>query len=323
MAKKHHEEEHENHERWLVSYADFMTLLMAFFVVMYSVSRVDNKKLAQTAKAIQWALHFSGTGGVGQLPIFEGPATSESMGGPANIGAGALAVGQDQMRAIETLRRRIESRVKAYVMERPGQKLYVTVAVDGRRLMVRLAASEFFDSGMAALRPQILPVLDGIAAELVPLGQPLRVEGHTDDQPTQGGRFRTNWELSAARAATVVGYLEEAHRVPPELLSAVGLGSTHPIDTSGSPEARELNRRVELVVELPPDARLQPAAHGPAAPPAGSGRPEAPAPAPAPAAAPAPSPAAAPPPAASPAAPPASPEAAAPAPASAPAPAAP
>ena len=73
MAKRKHEEEHENHERWLVSYADFITLLFAFFVVMYAVSRVDNKKLTQAVEGIRWALHTAGNGGTGALPIFEGP----------------------------------------------------------------------------------------------------------------------------------------------------------------------------------------------------------------------------------------------------------
>ena len=79
--KKKHHEEHENHERWLVSYADFMTLLFAFFVVMYAVSRVDNKRLVQVQESIRWAMHFSGTGGTGALPIFDGPPSEG--GGPA------------------------------------------------------------------------------------------------------------------------------------------------------------------------------------------------------------------------------------------------
>src|SRR5260370_36047730 len=75
MAKKKHEEEHENHERWLVSYADFITLLLAFFVVMYSISRVDNKRMATVVQSIKFALHFQGTGGIDTMPIFEGPPT--------------------------------------------------------------------------------------------------------------------------------------------------------------------------------------------------------------------------------------------------------
>jgi chemotaxis protein MotB len=126
------------------------------------------------------------------------------------------------------------------------------VSMEGRRLTVRLAATEFFDPGQAALRPQVLSVLDAIATELVPLERTLRVEGHTDETPVGGDRYRNNWDLSAARAATVVTYLEAAHRARPELLQAVGLGSAHPVEAGDSEEAHQRNRRVELVIELDP-----------------------------------------------------------------------
>lgn len=245
--RKKHEEEHENHERWLVSYADFITLLFAFFVVLYSVSRVDNKRMAQAVQSIQWAMHFGGSGGTGALPIFDGPVSNG--GGPA-LNSGTMNQ-QPHERAIELIRKRIERHIKPFLMER-STKTTVNVAVEGRRLTVRLAATEFFDPGQAALRPQILSILDAIAAELVPLERTLRVEGHTDETPLGGERYRNNWDLSAARAATVVTYLEAAHRARPELLQAVGLGSAHPVSREGTEEARERNRRVELVIELDP-----------------------------------------------------------------------
>jgi chemotaxis protein MotB len=96
----------------------------------------------------------------------------------------------------------------------------------------------------------VLPVLDAIAEEVVPLKRPLRIEGHTDESPVEGGRYRDNWELSAARAATVTSYIERAHHAQPELLSATGLAATRPIAQGDTAEAREMNRRVELVVEL-------------------------------------------------------------------------
>jgi chemotaxis protein MotB len=246
VARKKKEEEHENHERWLVSYADFITLLFAFFVVMYSVSRVDNKRLVQAAESIRWAMHFSGTGGTGALPIFDGP---QSEGGGPAMRSGSIAPQKQQDKAIELLRKRIEKRVRPFAIERQ-QESVVTVLVEGRRLTVRLAATEFFDAGESALRPQSLAILDAIAAELVPLGRPLRVEGHTDETPIASARWRNNWELSAARAATVVTYLEGAHAAPAPLLAAVGLGSAHPLSSDGTAEARVRNRRVELVLEL-------------------------------------------------------------------------
>ncbi len=257
--KRHSEEEHENHERWLVSYADFMTLLFAFFVVMYSVSRVDNKRLSQASQAIRWALHFSGTGGISQMPIFEGPPSEG--GCSVNMGSGS-ASNQEQQKAIEMLRHRIEKRVRSFVIEKPSGPVAVTIHVEGRRIAVRLAASQFFDAGQAALRPQIIPILDAIADELVPLNRLLRVEGHTDTSPVAGTRFRDNWELSSARAAMVVSFLEQAHRARPDLLQAVGMGAAHPISNAKTAEASELNRRIEMVLELPAgDALLDPRSH--------------------------------------------------------------
>ncbi len=250
MSKKKHEEEHENHERWLVSYADFITLLFAFFVVMYSVSRVDNKKVQKAAASIKWAMHMSGTGGVGQMPIFDGPPD----GTIADLGGGGIPPAQA---AAESIRRQIENRVRPFVIQNKGPAA-VTITVEADRVMVRLAAADFFDPGQSALRPQILPVLDAIAQEVVPLKRPLRVEGHTDDTPAAGGRFRDNWELSASRAATVVSYLERAHEASPGLLSATGYAATRPIVEGTSPEARDLNRRVEIVLEL--DLKAEPRA---------------------------------------------------------------
>ncbi len=243
--KKKHAEEHENHERWLVSYADFMTLLFAFFVVMYAVSRVDNKRLVQATESIRWAMHFSGTGGVGAVPIFDGPPSEG--GGPA-LHQGVVNV-QEEHKGIEMLRKKLEKRVRPFVMERPPSSV-VSVLVEGRRLTVRLAATEFFDPGQAVLRPESLAILDAIADVLVPLERLLRVEGHTDETPIANERWRNNWELSAARAATVVTYLEAAHAAPAPLLAAVGLGAAHPLSSEGTPEARVRNRRVELVLEL-------------------------------------------------------------------------
>lgn len=248
MAKKHKHEEHENHERWLVSYADFITLLFAFFVVMYAVSRVDNKKLVQASRAIQWALHFEGNGGVGQLPIFEGPPSEG--GCSVNIGSSASAARQQQ-KVVEQLRRKIEERLRTMLVQNQGPQA-VTVSVENGRLSLKLSATRFFDPSQAALRPDALPVLDAIAEELVPLKRAIRVEGHTDDTALGQSRLRNNWELSAARAASVVDYFEQAHKAEPPLLIAAGYASSRPLYPNDSKEHRELNRRVELTLELPP-----------------------------------------------------------------------
>jgi chemotaxis protein MotB len=248
MAKKHRHEEHENHERWLVSYADFITLLFAFFVVMYAVSRVDNKKLVQASKAIQWALHFEGNGGVGQMPIFDGPP---SEGGCAvSVGSSSSAARQQQ-KIVEQLRKKIQERLRTLLVETKSPQA-VTVAIENGKLSLRLSATRFFDTAQASLRPDALPVLDAIAEELVPLKRPLAVVGHTDDSALGSSRLRSNWELSAARAAAVVEYLEQAHHAEAALLTASGRGSAAPLAANDTKEHRELNRRVELTLELPP-----------------------------------------------------------------------
>jgi chemotaxis protein MotB len=264
MSKKKHEEEHENHERWLVSYADFITLLFAFFVVMYSVSRVDNKRLVQAANSIKWAMHFAGTGGVNQMPIFDQPASSRNlieMTPPQSM--------PSTRELIENLRARLQAKIRPFLLQRGLQA--VTITADLKRVNVRLAAADFFDPGKAALRPQILPVLDAIAEEIVPLGRPIRVEGHTDDTPVAGTRFHDNWELSADRAATVASYLERAHHAPARLLTASGFAASRPIAFGGTPEDREINRRVELAVELDYEATPPRPRAAAAPPPPGAG----------------------------------------------------
>jgi chemotaxis protein MotB len=250
MAKKKHHEEHENHERWLVSYADFITLLFAFFVVMYSVSRVDNKKLQQTATSLRWAMHFEGTGGSGAPPIFEGPV----MGGgcPADVGAGkkspSVLINSTAVAAAERIRKELDKKLKPFLLDKSSTA--VTVTAEGRNLSIRLAAGRFFDPAYAALRPEALPLLDAVAQEVAALHHPVRVEGHTDSDLVQTARFHNNWELSSLRASTVVAYLEQAHHFKPEMLAAAGLGSSRPLGPNTTADGREANRRIELVVEL-------------------------------------------------------------------------
>jgi chemotaxis protein MotB len=252
MAKKQPHQEHENHERWLVSYADFITLLFAFFVVLYATSRVDNKRIQQVEKSIQFAMHFKGDGGVGELPLFDGPP---SEGGCAtNVGTGAKNPRLTEARKqAEIMKRKLRRRLEEALMQRPEAASAITVELEGRRVIVRLSASRFFDPNQAAIRPEMIPVLDVVATELAALRRPIRVEGHTDDTPTTARRFRDNWDLSSSRAAAVVTYLERAHKFPGETLTASGHGSTRPIASNDTQSGREANRRVEMVIEAGDD----------------------------------------------------------------------
>ena len=247
MSKRQVHEEHENHERWLVSYADFITLLFAFFVVLYSTSRIDNKRMTDVVKSIKFAMHFKGQGGVDAMPIFDGPASEG--GCMANV-ADAERPSQKQVEAIEAMRRRMEKKFKGFLLEKPGMMTAVTLHIEGKRLMVRLSVAHFFDPMQAAVRPEVIPVLDVIALELAGIHRPIRVEGHTDDTPAIGSRYRDNWDLSASRAASVTSYIERAHRIPGNLLSAAGYGDSRPVASNDTAAGRELNRRIDLVIEV-------------------------------------------------------------------------
>ncbi len=255
MARKREPEEHVNHERWMVSWADLVTLLFAVFVVMYAVSRVDNARLVKVSQSIRFALHFKGTGGIGELPIFDGPVAEGGALVETTGGGGVGSVGEP---AVEALRRRLERRLAPLLS--PSGATAVVIVPEGKRLTVRMSANAFFDPSQAALRPEALPVLDAIAKELLPLNRPLRVEGHTDPLPVRTERFRNNWDLSSMRAATVVSYLEAAHDAEPRLLAATGCASGRPVAPNDTAEGRERNRRVDLVVELGPDDPAEAAA---------------------------------------------------------------
>jgi len=249
MAKRKVHEEHENHERWLVSYADFITLLFAFFVVMYSVSRVDQNRMVQVVHAIKFAMHFKGSGGVGELPLFDGPPSEG--GCIANTGSGQKAVPvPEAKRDAEQLRKKLRKRLQSFLMDRPDYTNSVSIESEGTRLVVRLSAARFFDPNHAAIRPEMIPVLDVIAGELAGAKLPVRVEGHTDDSPTGNRRYRDNWELSSSRAAAVVSYVQRAHDIPGKLLSAAGHGATRPLASNDTPQGREANRRIEMVVDV-------------------------------------------------------------------------
>lgn len=248
MARKQHHEEHVNHERWLVSYADFITLLFAFFVVMYAVSRVDTKRVAQAEQSVRFAMHFKGTGGVGELPVFQGPPSEGGCVSGLSSGSSSSTQIQSNVKAV---RKRLVKALKPLLSMRDDPAL-VQIRVEGNRLAVSLSAPSFFDPGRASLKPEALSVLDAVAAELAKLGRPVRVEGHTDDRPPNPSYWRDNWDLSAARAATVVSYLAATGPIPAERLSAVGYGSTRPLASNDTAAGRRANRRLDLVVELAP-----------------------------------------------------------------------
>ena len=254
MARRRKQEEHVNHERWLVSYADFITLLFAFFVVIFAASNADQNKAGQIAKAVQVAFTelavFAPSGTV--FPLYdEGVLPSDSVNIIGNthsafedsqfVSGGGLGKGEGTM--IEEVKERLEVLLGDEIDA--GE---VRLSVDCRGLTVTLAESGFFSPGSAAIESEAISVVRAIAEKLLEIPYSVRVEGHTDNIPIKTAKFPSNWELSTSRAANVLQFLISDGGLPPSRLSAVGYGKYRPVALNSTREGRGLNRRVDIVV---------------------------------------------------------------------------
>jgi len=225
VGKKHKKHEHVNHERWLVSYADFITLLFAFFVVMFAVSQVDSNKVGRFTESVNVAFQSHG--------LF-----APSSGSPLERGGSA---GSSLVPAVVTDRPSLfrytaaSPRAQAVkesleeAIDEAGLGSVVGLRYDDRGVSVSLPEAIYFRSGSANLRPEALEDLAEIGRTVASQRGPIVVEGHTDDLPVRSTLFTSNWELSAARAARVVRFLVEEIGIDGTRLSAVGLAVTPPL----------------------------------------------------------------------------------------------
>lgn len=257
--KKH---EHVNHERWLVSYADFITLLFAFFVVLFASSQSDRNKQRQMAEAMQHVFSRQG--------IFEAHSTTPALSSSGGANGKPLPIAIPSMMAeMERLKRQMDdsyhearkseekkhgSSINGRIGQGDTEKLPFSIQTNRDGVVISLQDAGFFDSGSAEIRPDSLPVLECVARNLPP--SRIRVEGHTDNVAIHGGVFRSNWELSTARAAAIARVLLERGVVNPTLLSIAGYGEYHPVASNATEDGRARNRRVDIVL-MRDDAPLQ------------------------------------------------------------------
>mgnify|MGYP001376869260 CR=1 FL=1 len=242
---KHKHEEHENHERWLVSYADFITLLFAFFVVMYSISSVNVGKYRTVSESIKAALN----------PVVSPPSSASPI---ALSTSKAALTAPDAPGSKEVVIRKLRNLVKSIKAVPQMSAVRITEQINGD-IVITIPDQLLFNSGEAAVRTEALPFLEGLGGALVELNRHTKVEGHTDNVPIRTAQFPSNWELSAARAVMVVRVLSELYGVPGDHLAAVGHAETRPITANLDPEQRARNRRVEVVIleQAPPAPILQ------------------------------------------------------------------
>ena len=217
-------------DRWLVSYADFTTLLLAFFMALYTVSDVNEAKLATAANSLRAA--FSA-----EPP----PASPAEQPTPASaVKAGAVPA--PRTNAIAQVRERIEQELAGAITA--GQ---LEIGADDRGLVLSLPESATFPVASADVTSTAQAVIARVATTLEPLDVAVRIEGHTDDTPIRTARYSSNWELSTARASAVVARFIE-QRVDPRRLSAAGYGEFHPRASNDTTDGRSSNRRVDVVV---------------------------------------------------------------------------
>lgn len=245
MAKKKrvHHEEHENHERWLVSYADFITLLFAFFVVLYATSNKNEEKEKQFEESIRQELKLAATAGTGAGSGIgaSNMATINNVINPADVTA-ARSTGAGE------LEEKVAVQIQEKLSDEERKNQITNIGHDVMGVRVSLAATSLFPAGSAKLRLASLQTLDKLAGILKNTGNQIIVEGHTDDVPVQGGQFETNWELAAARASQVVRYLVKVHQFSPKRLAAISYADQKPVAPNTTEEGRTQNRRIEFLI---------------------------------------------------------------------------
>jgi chemotaxis protein MotB len=251
----------DNHDRWLVSYADFVTLLFAFFVVLYATAQVDRQRAVRLSDAIRSAFQ--------ELGVFQNdgpkPNTLPQHLPMATMGATPTtaplvpvddAVRKEQFNAI---RNELES---ALADEIKRSDVALHMEADG--LVVSLREMGFFDSGSASIKPGAESAFGRVAHILREHSCMVRIEGHTDNVPIHTSQFASNWELSTARATGLVRLLIEQYDISAGQLSAAGYAEFHPVSANDNAKGRQLNRRVDVVIlrsGLPQAARQEHAAN--------------------------------------------------------------
>jgi chemotaxis protein MotB len=217
---------HESSERWLVSYADFITLLFALFVLLYALSNSNHVDQTRAMDSVRRA--------VGVHPERGGLRPDLGDSGHSTI---------DEIEHLEAVQEQVTIALQNY----PNSG--VSMKIDDRGLVISLSAAKFFGSGAADIAPSQLPVLDAVVKTITPLGNPLEIDGFTDSVPIQSGGFRDNWELSAARAAVVLRYALAHSTMNPDRFAIAGYGPYRSIGDNSTEDGRALNRRVEVVVK--------------------------------------------------------------------------
>mgnify|MGYP000876569875 CR=1 FL=1 len=252
MRKKH--PEHVNLERWLVSYADFITLLFAFFVIMYAISQADLAKFRAVSDSLKAAFAAPGPSGMIDLGGSGGGSTAnplDTVGQPVgrafDMPAGKTHTASDPDGELQSIKELLEESISLELgVSDTSDKMQLTY--DSRGLVVRLAVKDFFKQGSVEIEPDLIPLLDRIGRIVSKTTRLIRIEGHTDPSEKNTPGYPSEWELSAARAASLAKLFLSRFEFEPKRMSIAGYSHYRPLVVGTSPEARGANRRVEIII---------------------------------------------------------------------------
>jgi chemotaxis protein MotB len=247
MARKKKHAAHENHERWLVSYADFITLLFAFFVVMFATSQTNQSKAAAVSESVKQALKEGKMTAV-VTAILGGAKEDRGKGNAMMLGPGGAKRSQtdrqdgqlaELLPSLEVLSRELKSEIAA------GK---IQISMERRGLAISFTQAALFPSGEDVIAADAIDSIGKVAAAINQIPNPVRLEGHTDALPIHTLRFKSNWELSAARSIALLNLLTERFQVSAARVSIAGYADTAPVDTNDTEQGRARNRRCDIVI---------------------------------------------------------------------------
>ncbi|GGJ05849.1 chemotaxis protein MotB [Alicyclobacillus cellulosilyticus] len=234
----------QNHERWLITYADLITLLMIFFVVMYAMSQINQVKFIALERSLAAALHKSDEiplDNLGKTALINAANPSDT-GNKAHPGVQTHPAKSPNDKALDNLFQEVQNYIRAHHLQ--GN---VTVYNEARGVRITLRDVVLFDTGKADIRPQARALLAGLVPFFKQVNNPILVEGFTDNRPISTPQFPSNWELSAARAIGVVRFFQ-SQGIAGDRLAGVGYGQYHPVAPNDTDAHRQLNRRVNVVI---------------------------------------------------------------------------
>lgn len=247
MSHRRKPQVHENHERWLISYADFITLLFAFFVVMFASSQTDKHRAQQMSDSIRKALSrdqlsaaLSGILGGAPGVKDKGNAQMKGPGGQDKLHSDSAAARIAELApSLAILRTQLKQEIEAGMLQ---------VSMEPRGLVVSLRQAAFFPPGQDTIDSSTYATIQKLAEVILAVPNKVRLEGHTDAVPIHNARYRSNWELSAARGVTMLELLSSRYGVPESRLSVGGYAETVAIASNDTAEGRARNRRVDIVI---------------------------------------------------------------------------